>query len=228
MSPMNVPTSTSMTIPSPWGRSRSSTACAKASPIQARPSIVTATPGAPAWRGCSRQSTKTHGTQATKAPSTVAWSPRWAATSSAIAPVNPARRDGFVKAYIANSSCRQMHASTARPATKTHLPRPTMASANAIAGIAAARRAPRSEPALRRRARPARRWLGVARRRADVRERPSISAPRTGAAGARTRPGRPGTPRARSRATAPRRRRAPSRPPATAGSCSSAARRSCG
>ena len=33
-------------------------------------------PGAPAWRGCSRHSTKTSGTQATKAPRTLAWPPQ--------------------------------------------------------------------------------------------------------------------------------------------------------
>src|SRR3954447_20691062 len=48
----------------------------------------------------------------------------------------------------------------AMPATQTRPPAARMMIANPIAGTAATRRAPRSEPVLRRRARWARRWEG--------------------------------------------------------------------
>ncbi len=75
VSPTNVPTQTSMMMPSPWGSSRSSTACAIASPIQARPSIVSARlAGPPGGRWASARK-KHSGSVAMKASSTVSRSP---------------------------------------------------------------------------------------------------------------------------------------------------------
>src|SRR3954447_22366766 len=149
VSPTNVPTSTLTTTPSPCGRSRSMTACAKPSPIQARPSIVTDTPGMPPGRACSIDSRNTSGRQHTKASSARARPPACAATSSPARPASPARRDGRVNENIWNRSCRQIAPSANRPAANTQSPKPTISSAKAIAGIAAAMRGPRSPAPLR-------------------------------------------------------------------------------
>ena len=70
--------------------------------------------------------------------------------------MNPPSRDGFVNENIPNSSCRQYRPSSTSPPTKNQPPAITMNSAKAIAGIAAAIRAPSSDPLLRRAARLAR------------------------------------------------------------------------
>ena len=76
VSPMNVPTSTSITIPSPCGRSRSSTACANASPIHHRASSVRLIETViPERCGCRSASAKVRGTTSTSISSTWNWPP---------------------------------------------------------------------------------------------------------------------------------------------------------
>src|SRR4051794_39084066 len=191
-----------ITILSPWGRSRSMTACASPRPTQVRPSSVTETPGAPLWRAWATHSRNTSGTHIANASSTVARPPASAATSRPASPISPARRDGFANENISKSSCRQTAPSTNRPAAKTQCPKPTITPANARAGMATRMRPPRSLPPP-----PPARSRGGGRRGASPPPARSlrlaaISAPRTAAG---RRPGRGGA------AAAARRLRPPAR-----------------
>ncbi len=100
MSPRKVPTSTSITMPSPCGSWRSITAWASARPIQKIPSSVIASP-ATEGRGWRRVSRNSSGSAATVASSTFAVGlPYSAAASSPASATKPARRTGWVRSYM--------------------------------------------------------------------------------------------------------------------------------
>ena len=102
MSPTNVPTRTPATIPPPWGRSRSITAWAMATPTHVTPSSTMAIPSVPpSIDGPATVSRKTTATEAASASRTCFGSPEVAATVSPISPMKPARRAGRRSAYIA-------------------------------------------------------------------------------------------------------------------------------
>ena len=99
MSPRNVPTSTSITIASPWGSSRSSTACAsaKADPVDAEQRRRRSrTVGRLLAREQPRSTTGSAPRRPRAAPGT--GRPSCAATSSPPAPRKPARRTGSPRA----------------------------------------------------------------------------------------------------------------------------------
>src|SRR5947209_7866839 len=122
------------------------------------PSSVTPKPPALGRRWVSVRA-KSSGSDATATSRTWNWSPYNAASSSPPSAMNPARRTGCARSYIANSSCMQMQPSTNSPAANTRPPASTRTSASATAGRAVSARAPSSERSSgrsRRRVRPGR------------------------------------------------------------------------
>src|SRR3954454_14106120 len=74
-----------------------------------------------------------------------------------MSPRKPASRDGGARSNIANSSCRHTSPTASSPSVHSSPPRQSMMTTKRIAGSAATIRAPRSERALRRSMRRARR-----------------------------------------------------------------------
>jgi hypothetical protein len=125
VSPRNVPTSTSTTIPSPWSSPRRRIAWATAIPTQNMPSSVIAIPSvsvAPSRRGTTRPSRKISGSDATVTSSTCRSPPSSAATARPVSARKPASLTGRTGSYIRNSSCRQTKPSTRIPAAKIQPP----------------------------------------------------------------------------------------------------------
>src|SRR4051812_28987380 len=124
--------------------SRSRTAWASATPIHPSANAVTAMPEAPA-RGWMSAIRNVSGTVAASAPSTASGPPRCAATSIPAKPMNPARRTGCAPESMVNASGTQTQPSRISPTVNGHSPSTTIATAKAMAGIAAITRAARSE-----------------------------------------------------------------------------------
>ena len=235
MSPRKVAIRTSTSRPSPWSRSRSSTACASARPTQSTPSSVAAIASVTCRRsGRAIASTKVDQHRRPPAPAPSGTGRRRCAASTSAGDAEEAgQRD---------RPHRRAASGTARAAPTS--PRPTSASANTVA-------------ARRRRSRPRTRPTGSA-----ITTRAAVELPAGAAGGAagvggrrracplRRRSRRPAAEplarsepslarrvvgqrplelrRGRSRATACPRSTAPSRRTARAGSSTGAARRWCG
>src|ERR1700722_14073296 len=143
------------------------------------PSSVTAIPPT-LGRGCSSVNPNTSGSAMTSASRTWNWSPYSAAAVSPATAMKPARRTGCARPNMPYSSCRQMHPSANRPSAKITPPSTTRKIAKAIAGTAAIRRAPRSEPPSPpspRRPRRGRRRTSGPRTRSGLRVRPPTVRP---------------------------------------------------